>query len=90
MHVEVGHLVADDDNVAFAYTLTGTGSPFGPRRDRQENRVQACRSIAFADDLLVEAVGQLRRARHHGPARSGLADHRGRAPVTAARHPRLT
>ncbi len=24
LHVEVEHLVADDDNVAFAYTLTGT------------------------------------------------------------------
>jgi len=59
MHVEVEHLVADDDNVAFAYTLTGThDGPFqGHDATGRKIEVRGMQISRFADGLLVERWG---------------------------------
>lgn len=59
MHVEVEHLVADDDNVAFAYTLTGThDGPFqGHDATGKKIEVRGMQISRFADGLLVERWG---------------------------------
>lgn len=59
MHVEVEHLVADDDNVAFAYTLTGIhDGPFqGHDATGRKIEVRGMQISRFADGLLVERWG---------------------------------
>jgi len=59
LHVEVEHLVADDDNVAFAYTLTGThDGPFqGHEATGKKFEVRGMQISRFSDALLVERWG---------------------------------
>lgn len=60
LHVEVEHLVADDDNVAFAYTLTGThkGSFQGHEPTGQAFAVRGVQISKFGTDAkLVERWG---------------------------------
>ena len=59
MAVEVEHLVADDDNVAFAYTLTGTNEgPFqGHEPTGKAIQVRGMQISRFEDGKLVERWG---------------------------------
>ncbi|WP_375425807.1 ester cyclase [uncultured Friedmanniella sp.] len=59
LKVEVEHLVADDDNVAFAYTLTGTHTgPFqGHGPTGRAFSVRGVQISRFADGLMVERWG---------------------------------
>ncbi|WP_375483564.1 ester cyclase [uncultured Jatrophihabitans sp.] len=59
LHVEVETLVADDDQVAFAYTLTGTHQgPFqGHDATGKPIKVRGVQISKFADGLLVERWG---------------------------------
>ena len=59
LHIEVEHLTAADDDVAFAYTLTGTNSgPFqGHDATGKSIRVRGLQLSRFADGKLVERWG---------------------------------
>ncbi len=59
MNVEVEHLVADDDNVAFAYTLTGThNGPFqGHEPTGKSIQVRGMQISRFEDGKMVERWG---------------------------------
>ena len=59
LHIEVEHLTAADDDVAFAYTLTGTNSgPFqGHDATGKSIRVRGVQLSRFADGKLVERWG---------------------------------
>lgn len=59
MHIEVDHLVADDSNVAFAYTLTGThdGTFMGHAATGKAFSVTGLQISRFEDGLLVERWG---------------------------------
>lgn len=59
LHVEVEHLTASDDDVAFAYTLTGTHD--GPFRGHEPTgrsiEVRGVQISRFADGKMVERWG---------------------------------
>jgi predicted ester cyclase len=59
LHVEVVHLTVTDDDVAIAYTLTGTNSgPFlGHEPTGKAFRVRGVQIGRFADGKLVERWG---------------------------------
>ena len=59
LHIEVETLVADDDQVAFAYTLTGThNGPFqGHGATGKTIKVRGVQISKFADGKLVERWG---------------------------------
>lgn len=59
LHIEVETLVADDDQVGFAYTLTGTHSgPFqGHDATGKAFQVRGAQISKFADGKLVERWG---------------------------------
>jgi steroid delta-isomerase-like uncharacterized protein len=59
LHVEIEHLVADDDNVAFAYTLTGTnnGEFLGHRPTGRTIRVRGMQISRFDGGRMVERWG---------------------------------
>ena len=59
LNVEVEHLVADDDDVAFAYTLTGTHTgPFqGFQPTGRSFRVRGMQISRFSDGKLIERWG---------------------------------
>ncbi|SDS35970.1 conserved hypothetical protein, steroid delta-isomerase-related [Friedmanniella luteola] len=59
LKIEVEHLVADDDNVAFAYAVSGTHSgPFqGHEPTGRTFRVRGMQISRFADGKLVERWG---------------------------------
>ena len=59
LHIEVDHLVADDDNVSFAYTITGTHEgPFkGHEPTGRSVQVHAVQISRFEDDRMVERWG---------------------------------
>ena len=57
--VEVDHLVADDENVAFAYTITGThqGDFEGHSPTGKSISVRGVQISRFADGVMVERWG---------------------------------
>lgn len=59
LHIEVEHLVADGDDVAFAYTLTGThDGPFlGHPATGRAIKVRGVQISTFGKGLLVERWG---------------------------------
>lgn len=59
MEVEVEHLVADEENVAFAYTLTGThkGDFMGVSGTGKPVKVRGVQISRFKDGKLVERWG---------------------------------
>jgi steroid delta-isomerase-like uncharacterized protein len=59
LHIEVENLVADDDQVAFAYTLTGTHQgPFqGHEATGRSVEVRGLQISRFADGKLTERWG---------------------------------
>jgi len=59
LHIEVEHLTATDDDVAFAYTLTGThhGPLTGHAATGKAFRVRGVQIGRFVDGLLVERWG---------------------------------
>ncbi len=59
LHVEVAHLVADDDNVAFAYTLTGThqGVFEGHEPTGKSFSVRGMQISRFEDGKMAERWG---------------------------------
>ena len=59
LHVEVEHLVADDDNVAFAYTITGTHQgPFqGHKPTGKPFSVRGMQISRFEDGKMAERWG---------------------------------
>lgn len=59
MHVEVEKLVADEDNVAFAYTLTGThkGEFMGVEATNKAVKVRGMQISRFKDGKMVERWG---------------------------------
>jgi steroid delta-isomerase-like uncharacterized protein len=59
LHVEVEHLTATEDDVAFAYTLTGTNDgPFeGNAPTGKSIKVRGLQISRFADGMLVERWG---------------------------------
>lgn len=59
LHIEVEHLVADGDDVAFAYTVTGThDGPFqGHAATGRAIKVRGMQISRFAKGLLVERWG---------------------------------
>ena len=68
MHVEVEHLVASGDDVAFAYTLTGThtGEPFqGIAPSGNGIEVRGMQISRFADGKMVERWGATDEATMH-------------------------
>ncbi len=60
LHIEVDHLVQDDDNVAFAYTLTGThtGEFQGHAPTGRSFSIRGLQISRFVNGLLVERWGQ--------------------------------
>jgi len=60
MHIEVDHLVADDDNVAFAYTFSGThtGDFQGHPPTGKSFSVRGLQISRFVDGRMVERWGQ--------------------------------
>lgn len=74
MKVEVDHLVADDDNVAFAYTFSGThtGEFQGHAPTGKQFSVRGMQISRFVDQKMVERWGssnQLGILAQLGPAR---------------------
>jgi len=59
LHIEVAHLVADEDNVSFAYTLTGTheGPLLGHDATGKKISIRGMQISRFEDGLLVERWG---------------------------------
>jgi steroid delta-isomerase-like uncharacterized protein len=59
LHIEVEHLLADGDDVAFAYTLTGThdGPLMGHPSTGRAIKVRGLQISRFADGKLVERWG---------------------------------
>lgn len=59
LHIEVAHLVADDDTVAFAYDVTGThqGELMGHPATGRPATFRGVQVSRFADGLLVERWG---------------------------------
>jgi len=59
LHIEVEHLLADGDDVAFAYTLTGThdGPLMGHPGTGRAIKVRGLQISRFADGKLVERWG---------------------------------
>ncbi len=59
LHIEVEHLTATDDDVAFAYTVTGTqqGPLMGHAATGKAIRMRGVQIGRFADGLLVERWG---------------------------------
>ena len=59
MQVEVEHLVADEDNVAFAYTLTGThkGDFMGIDGTGTPIKIRGMQISRFKDGKMVERWG---------------------------------
>lgn len=59
MQVEVEHLVADEDNVAFAYTLTGThkGDFMGVAATNESVKVRGMQISRFRNGKMVERWG---------------------------------
>ena len=59
LHVEVEHLTATDDDVAFAYTITGThnGTLMGHALTGKTIRVRGVQIGRFTDGKLVERWG---------------------------------
>lgn len=73
LHIEVAHLVADDDTVAFAYDVTGThqGELMGHPATGRPVTFRGVQVSRFADGLLVERWGssdQLGMLQQLGPA----------------------
>ncbi|HEY0237845.1 MAG TPA: ester cyclase [Friedmanniella sp.] len=60
MHIEVDHLVQDDDNVAFAYTFSGThtGEFQGHGPTGKSFSIRGLQISRFVDGLMVERWGQ--------------------------------
>jgi steroid delta-isomerase-like uncharacterized protein len=60
MHIEVDHLVVDDDNVAFAYTFTGThtGEFQGHAPTGKSFSIRGMQISRFVDGRMVERWGQ--------------------------------
>jgi len=59
LHIEVAHLVADENNVSFAYTLTGTheGPLMGHEATGKKISVRGMQISRFENGLLVERWG---------------------------------
>lgn len=59
MHVEVEKMIADEDNVAFAYTLTGThkGEFMGVKGTNTPIKVRGMQISRFKDGKMVERWG---------------------------------
>lgn len=59
MHVEVEKMVADEDNIAFAYTLTGThkGDFMGLKGTDKPIKVRGMQISRFKDGKMVERWG---------------------------------
>ncbi|MDX1601444.1 MAG: ester cyclase [Salinimicrobium sediminis] len=59
MHIEVEKMVADEDNVAFAYTLTGThkGEFMGIKATNAPIKVRGMQISRFKDGKMVERWG---------------------------------
>ena len=59
LHIEVDHVTAADDDVAFAYTLTGTqhGPLMGHPAASKSVRIRGMQISRFADGLLAERWG---------------------------------
>ncbi|MBT2502877.1 ester cyclase [Curtobacterium sp. ISL-83] len=59
LHIEVEQLVADEDNVSFAYTLTGThqGGLMGHPATGKTISIRGMQISRFEDGLLVERWG---------------------------------
>ena len=59
LQIEVEKLVADEDNVAFAYTLTGTheGEFMGVERTNKHVKVRGMQISRFKDGKMVERWG---------------------------------
>ena len=60
MHIEVDHLVADDDDVAFAYTFSGThsGDFQGHAPTGKSFSIRGLQISRFVDGRMVERWGQ--------------------------------